>query len=207
MFGDWGGMSEEEVEASMNEVVKTAYDTICSLPGKIWEIGKSIIEGLWNGIKSATGWLWEKISRWCDDFVRSFKSSFGIKSPSKVFKDQVGKNMALGVGEGFTEEMKTVSEQMEKAIPTNFDTDLNTAVNLATENSSLPIEINRRSVEELRLKNEAKDKKNEELLTEILNTARGINESLYGKFVSALVDGVSVSVNDREIARLVKRYA
>ena len=50
-------------------------------------------------------------------------------------------------------------------------------------------------------------KKNEELLTQILNTARGINESLYGKFVSALVDGVSVSVNDREVARLVRRYA
>ena len=119
----------------------------------------------------------------------------------------MGKNLALGIGEGFTEEMKNVSEQMEKTIPTDFDTDLNTAVNLATSDTSLPIEINRKSVEELRLKNESKDKKNEELLTQILNTARGINESLYGKFVSALVDGVSVSVNDREIARLVRRYA
>ena len=204
---EWGGDMVEKAKKAAQDTFDKIVDKIKEIPGEMLEIGKNIVEGIWDGIKNATDWIVGKVKEFAGKVVDGIKSFLGIESPSKVFRDQVGKNLALGLGEGFTQEMKDVSKQMEKAIPTNFDTDLNTAVNLATANSSLPIEINRRSVEELRLKNEVKDKKNEELLNEILNTARGINESLYGKFVSALVDGVSVSVNDREVARLVRRYA
>ena len=213
--GAFDCVSDGQINLSPNATAKKAaqdtFDKIVNkikeIPGKMLEIGKNIVEGIWDGIKNATKWITDKVKEFAKKILDGIKSALGIKSPSKVFREQVGKNLALGIGEGFTEEMKNVSEQMEKTIPTDFDTDLNTAVNLATSDTSLPIEINRKSVEELRLKNESKDKKNEELLTQILNTARGINESLYGKFVSALVDGVSVSVNDREIARLVRRYA
>ena len=203
----WGGDMVEKAKKAAQDTFDKIVNKIKEIPGKMLEIGKNIVEGIWDGIKNATKWITDKVKEFAKKILDGIKSALGIKSPSKVFREQVGKNLALGIGEGFTEEMKNVSEQMEKTIPTDFDTDLNTAVNLATSDTSLPIEINRKSVEELRLKNESKDKKNEELLTQILNTARGINESLYGKFVSALVDGVSVSVNDREIARLVRRYA
>ena len=33
--------------------------------------------------------------------------------------------MALGLGEGFTQNMKNISKDMNKAIPTSFDTDVN----------------------------------------------------------------------------------
>ena len=35
----------------------------------------------------------------------------GIRSPSTVFRDQVGSNLALGLGEGFEDEMKHVSRK------------------------------------------------------------------------------------------------
>ena len=140
VFGDWGDMSEEEVGRGMADVARSIQETLASLPGKLWEIGRNIVEGLWNGVKSATGWLLEKQAKWCDDFVKSFKSSFGIKSPSKIFRDQVGKNMALGIGEGFTDEMKNVSKQMEKAIPTEFDTALN--LDMKSAKNTLYSELN-----------------------------------------------------------------
>ena len=114
VFGDWGDMSEEEVKNAIDDILKTIFETLESLPGKIYEIGKNIVKGLIDGIKSATGWLFEQQAKWCDEFVMSFKDSFGIRSPSKVFKEQVSKNLALGVGEGFKDEMKNVREQMEK---------------------------------------------------------------------------------------------
>ena len=56
------------------------------------------------------------------------KSALGIHSPSKVFEEQVGKNMALGVEVGFAEAMKNVKKDMEKAIPTDFGNDLNMSI-------------------------------------------------------------------------------
>ena len=60
----------------------------------------------------------------CDIFY-NIKSIFGIHSPSVLFKEQIGKNMALGLGEGFVDTMSNVSEDMQGAIPTNFDANVN----------------------------------------------------------------------------------
>jgi hypothetical protein len=40
-------------------------------------------------------------------------------------KDIVGKNLALGISEGFGEEMKIVSRDMKNAVPTDFNTNIN----------------------------------------------------------------------------------
>ena len=49
-----------------------------------------------------------------------------IHSPSTLFKKQIGENLALGIGEGFTDEMDNVVAEMQNAIPTSFDTNINT---------------------------------------------------------------------------------
>ena len=92
---------------------------------KIGEIGKNLVEGLWNGILSAGDWLANKVRSFATGIIDNIKSALGIKSPSTVMRDMVGKNMALGLGEGFSDEMKAVSEEMQSAIPTSFDTRVN----------------------------------------------------------------------------------
>lgn len=81
-------------------------------------IGKNIVEGLWDGIKGAAGWLGDQISGFVGGVVDGVKGFFGIHSPSTVFRDEVGKQLAAGIGLGFTDEMDAVSKQMQKAIPT-----------------------------------------------------------------------------------------
>lgn len=81
-------------------------------------IGKNIVEGLWDGIKGAAGWLGDQISGFVGGVVDGVKGFFGIHSPSTVFRDEIGKQLAAGIGLGFTDEMDTVSKQMQKAIPT-----------------------------------------------------------------------------------------
>lgn len=81
-------------------------------------IGKNIVEGLWDGIKGAAGWLGDQISGFVGGVVDGVKGFFGIHSPSTVFRDEVGKQLAAGIGLGFTDEMDSVSKQMQKAIPT-----------------------------------------------------------------------------------------
>lgn len=88
-------------------------------------MGKNMVQGIWNGISNAVGWIVDKIKGFCSGIVNKIKEFFGIHSPSTLFRDEVGNNLALGIGEGFTEEMKNVSAEMKDAIPTTFDTKTN----------------------------------------------------------------------------------
>lgn len=85
------------------------------------EVGKNLVSGIWEGIKNAKNWLLDKVKEWCGNILSGIKGFFGIHSPSKVFKDEIGTNLALGVGEGFKNTMKNVSDEMSASIPTEFD--------------------------------------------------------------------------------------
>ena len=114
---DIGAKATEAASNMFNNIV----DGIKELPSKIAEIGGDIVQGLWNGISGMKDWVLEKIRGFGKGIVDGMKSVLGIKSPSKVFADQVGKNIALGIEQGFTNEMGDVSREMQNAIPTDFD--------------------------------------------------------------------------------------
>lgn len=82
------------------------------------DIGKNIVEGLWNGIKNAKDWLINKIKGFCNDALDSIKAFFGIESPSKVMANQVGKYMAEGIGLGFGNTMPSVIKAMQDKLST-----------------------------------------------------------------------------------------
>lgn len=92
------------------------------------DVGLNLVKGLWNGIKDATGWILDKIKGFGDTILGGIKSFFGIHSPSTLFRDEIGTNLALGVGEGFADTMKDVSDEMNGAIPTEFDASVNASI-------------------------------------------------------------------------------
>jgi hypothetical protein len=118
---EWGtnmiAKGKEAAQGLFNSIV----DKIQELPGKIKEKGTELIMGLWNGINDKVQWIKDKITDFCNKVTGWFKDLFGISSPSKLFKDQIGKNLALGLGDGFTDEMKEVAKEMEDAVPTKFE--------------------------------------------------------------------------------------
>ena len=90
------------------------------IPGMVISVGKSIVEGLWSGISSMAGWVAGKVKEFAGGIVDGIKGFLGIHSPSTVFAE-IGDNMALGLGGGFTDSMKGVTEDIKGAIPTNLD--------------------------------------------------------------------------------------
>ena len=64
------------------------------------DIGTHIITGIWNGILGAKEWLWNNIKKWAGQFVNGVKELFGIHSPSRVMRDEVGRYIAEGVAAG-----------------------------------------------------------------------------------------------------------
>ena len=110
-------------------IIKAIVNGFANYKSNMGDVGLNLVKGIWNGIKDATGWILDKIKGFGQSVLDGIKSVFGIHSPSRLFKDEVGKNLALGVGEGFADTMADVSAEMQGAIPTSFDADVNTNFN------------------------------------------------------------------------------
>jgi phage-related protein len=94
-------------------------------------IGWDIIMGVVSGVKSAAGNLVNAAAAAVDDALNWVKSKLGIASPSKVFRDQVGKNMALGIGVGFEDNMPVQS--MTKDVENMIDSLQGVAIGMTSK--------------------------------------------------------------------------
>ena len=112
----------ENLPTIIVEIVKAVPDIIAGivkafgdLAWKIVEIGGDLIKGIWQGIKDAGAWLWDKITGFFDGIVGGIKDFLGIHSPSRVFAD-MGKNMALGIGEGWDNQYDSIKKDIESGM-------------------------------------------------------------------------------------------
>lgn len=124
---------ENAVDKFFDKVVEIGNAVVSffkSVPKQMVEIGKNIVMGLWDGIKAMASWIGDKVSGFFGGIVDSVKGMLGIHSPSRVFAG-IGKNMALGLGEGFDKQMQGVSASIQSAIPTpTVDTVYNAAAGM-----------------------------------------------------------------------------
>lgn len=88
------------VKSAATGILNGVINTITTLPSKMLNIGKDLVRGLWNGISDMTGWVIGKIQSFGSSVLSGIKKFFGIKSPSRVFRDEVGAMLAEGMAEG-----------------------------------------------------------------------------------------------------------
>ena len=108
-----------QLVSKLPQIITSIVKGLGSGIGSITEIGRDIIKGLWNGISDMASWIGQKIKGFGENVLGGIKSFFGIHSPSKVMADEVGKNLALGIGEGFADNIAGVNKQITGAM--NFD--------------------------------------------------------------------------------------
>lgn len=105
-----------QLVSKIPQIIKSILNGLKQGIKDIPQIGKDLIKGLWNGIKDMVGWIGDKIKGFGKDILGKLKNFFGIHSPSKVMKDEIGSFLALGIGEGFTDEMASVNKEIEKSM-------------------------------------------------------------------------------------------
>ena len=110
---DFGVKLKEKAKEAGSKLVNGIKDKISKLPDDIKETGKNLISGLWNGITDKFDWLIEKIKGFASNVTDKIKDFFGIHSPSRVMRDEVGKFLALGIAEGITQNEDTVVKAAE----------------------------------------------------------------------------------------------
>ena len=82
-------------------------------------VGVDIISGIAKGITASAGAIVSAAKNAAKKALDSAKSFLGIHSPSTVFRDQVGKNMALGMGAGF--EKNIPIDDMNESLSNSVD--------------------------------------------------------------------------------------
>lgn len=137
------------------------------------EIGKNMISGIISGIKSMGSALVSAGKNAVSGLVSGIKGFLGIHSPSTLFRDEIGTNLALGLEEGFADTMDVVARDMQASIPTEFDTNINAKIGSINTNTGLSFADMVRAFKEA-----MKD-------TNII-----LDDEKVGKFVADTVEGV-----------------
>lgn len=107
---EWRNNLATKGKEAATKLVSSVVDNVKQLPGKIKEVGTNLVKGLWNGIKDMAGWVKDKISGFSKGVLDNIKGFFGIHSPSKVMRDQVGKYISLGIAEGIDKNKDAVTK-------------------------------------------------------------------------------------------------
>jgi len=121
----WRGLFTKMVGAAKSGIgaVRGVFNT---LKGKIlgalsgagsWlkDVGRRMVEGLWNGISGGWGWLTSKVTNLVGDLVASAKRKLGIASPSKVFHS-IGSNVVAGLVKGLDDKKHLVKKAAQKVV-------------------------------------------------------------------------------------------
>lgn len=116
-LASWAGQMASKGADGARRMFNAVVNGISSLPSRVGSIGKNIVHGLWEGIQNAAGWIRDKVGEFAKGILDGMKHALGIHSPSRLFRDEVGKYIAQGVGVGFEDEMGNVSKQMIDAMP------------------------------------------------------------------------------------------
>ena len=123
----WGQQMLSAATTAIQNMVSAIISKLAELPGKVtsklaevtagmvqWgsdivskmtDVGKNIVSGIWNGISSGWDWLKGKVADLANSLLDSAKSALGINSPSRKFRDQVGKWILPGVSKGIENTM------------------------------------------------------------------------------------------------------
>ncbi len=98
-----------EIGNAAREIIDEIVSSAADLAWKILNVGKDIVSGVWDGMNEKYEWSKEKASGLFGGMVDSVKKLLGINSPSKLFRQEIGQYISLGVAEG-------ISDTSDKAV-------------------------------------------------------------------------------------------
>ncbi len=113
---------QSELDNLKQEYVDKIPDDLSEIKDRMQTLGENAAKGVAVGFKSQEDYITEVFKTTMENATRGLEDFLDINSPSGLYRDRLGIFMAQGVGVGFTDEMQAVSQQMNAAIPTSFNT-------------------------------------------------------------------------------------
>ena len=98
---------------SLPTIIKSIVTGLLEGIPDLIKAGGELLAGLFKGLLDPSV-IWENIKSLGRSILDGFKSFFGIKSPSKLMRTQIGKNLGEGVGIGLLDSEQDVQKDIKK---------------------------------------------------------------------------------------------
>jgi phage-related protein len=207
----WAASMVSQAVTAGSEFVNAVVSFVSSLPGKVAgfagqmaSAAGDMIRGMVSGVQGAAGAVWDAIVNVCSGALDAVKSFFGIASPSKVMKATF-KWIPLGAAEGIDAAAGSVAKSMAAMGVGAVSAAAKVADAIAAPFSNMAISAPRMS-------SAGYGASNGTVLTAKKNGAL-TKDDVFDAMDKALsrFEGrpiiVIVKADDREIARVVRKYA
>lgn len=110
-----GQMGQGALNAG-RQFLSNIVNTLASIPGRVVSIGRNIVEGIVSGIMGSMGRVGSAILGGMNAAIANVKRMLGIHSPSRLFRDQIGMMMGLGLANGIDASARYVNASMGSMI-------------------------------------------------------------------------------------------
>jgi phage-related protein len=112
-LNQWTIQLVQKGQAAATGLVNAVLDGVRTLPGLMVSVGSDIVQGLWNGISAGWSWLTNKVADLAQSLLQAAKNALDIGSPSREFRDEVGRWIMPGIGEGIDRSMPETLQNLK----------------------------------------------------------------------------------------------
>lgn len=174
------------------QFLSNLVNTLASIPGRMVSIGSQIVQGIINGITGSIGQVGSAILGGVKDAIADVKNMLGIHSPSRLFRDQIGRNIGLGLAQGISNSqaavMASMNDMASGVASTRFTTpDVAAGYGVKSVGTAVPT---------------SSETSSGELLGELLSELRALHADM-----PLIMEKLGIKVDGREFGRVVRDYA
>lgn len=112
-LNQWTIQLVQKGQAAATGLVNAVLDGVRTLPSLMVSVGSDIVQGLWNGISAGWSWLTNKVADLAQSLLQAAKNALDIGSPSREFRDEVGRWIMPGIGEGIDRSMPETLQNLK----------------------------------------------------------------------------------------------
>lgn len=171
------------------QFLSNLVNTLASIPGRMVSIGSQIVQGIINGITGSIGQVGSAILGGVKDAIADVKNMLGIHSPSRLFRDQIGRNIGLGLAQGISNSqaavMASMNDMASGVASTRFTTpDVAAGYGVKSVGPAVPT---------------SSETSSGELLGELLSELRALHADM-----PLIMEKLGIEVDGREIGRVIR---
>lgn len=193
----WGGDLWNAGVNSAKQLVDSVVDTVEAIPGKMLDIGRHIVEGLWQGIINAKNWFMRQVNGFFSGIVDGAKAALGIHSPARKMIP-VGDYTVQGMEVGIEKRMPNLQSNMKEKL-LNLTREMKAKV--AYESQSLGATVVSRSSNEIINKNSNDSENNpRKFILNIENKNYLDGEELAGHTTQKVIENIGESQDSYTIS-------